>query len=94
VTFLPGARSVRLVLAEALIVSVAAAALGCCCAALVLGTGRFSIGVESYTITPHLSAQVAALSLLAGAVLGLAGAYPAARWGARLPVVTGLREVA
>lgn len=87
------ARVVRLVLAEALVVSVAAAAVGCGIAALILNTGRLSISVEGYTIAPHLSVQIAALSLLAGALLGLVGAYFSARRGARLPIVTALREV-
>lgn len=87
------ARVVRLVLAETLVVSIAAAAIGCGVAALILNTGRHSISVEGYTIAPHLSLQIAALSLLAGALLGLAGAYFSARRGARLAIVAALREV-
>ncbi|MEO2090065.1 MAG: ABC transporter permease [Gemmataceae bacterium] len=86
-------RVVRLILAESMLVSVAAAALGCGAAAVVLYTGRFSISVEGYTIAPHLSLEVCGLAILAGAVLGFAGSYLPARRGAGLPVVTALREV-
>lgn len=87
------ARVVRLVVAEASTLSVLAAGIGCAAAALVLHFGGFSISVEGYTITPHLSAQICLLSLLAGLVLGVVGAYFPARRGARLPIVTALREV-
>lgn len=86
-------RVVRLVLAESLAVAVVASILGCGLALAILDTGRFSISVEGYTIVPHLSAQVCLLALLAGAVLGVVGAYLPARRAARLPIVTALREV-
>lgn len=87
------ARVVRLILAETVVLSVVAAAAGCAVAALVLGTGRFTISVEGYTITPRVSAVIGGVSVLAGVVLGLLGAYVAARAGARMPIITALREV-
>jgi putative ABC transport system permease protein len=84
---------VRLILYESAMGATLAAVLGVAVAALVLAIGRFSIGVEGYTIVPHLSAGIVALALLAGMVLGLAGAILPAVRGTRLPIVQALREV-
>ena len=86
-------RVVRLVLAESVLVALLAAAIGCASAVLVSRLGGFAISVEGYTITPHLSTQIALLSLAAGGFLGLLGAYLPARAGARRPIVAALREV-
>lgn len=84
---------VRLLLIEAAFLSFAAAILGCLATAALLYSGRLSISVEGYTISPHFSATVALYSLGVGALLGLAGAYLPARRAARLPIVAALREV-
>ena len=81
-----------IVLAEAMLISLGAASIGLLATVLVFATGRFTIGVEGYTITPHLSTGVVALSLAAGAALGLAGALMPAIRGARLPIRAGLSE--
>ena len=86
-------RVVRLVLTEATAVAALSSALGCGVAAVLLNSGRFSIGIEGYTIVPHLSGRLALLALLVGTALGAAGAYLPARFAARRPIVTALREV-
>lgn len=86
-------RIVRLALLESLLISLMGAAAGCGLAFLLIQSGRLSISIEGYTISPSLSLTVALLSLLAGVGLGLAGAYLPARRGARMPIVTALREV-
>ena len=84
---------VRLILFESVIGAAVAAALGVVAAAALLSRGRFSIGIEGYTIVPYLSTGIVTLALAAGVAVGLVGAILPAIRGTRLPIVTALREV-
>jgi len=84
---------VRLVMLEAVVVSLLGGALGLGLAALVLGDGRYTVSIEGFSIVPVLGSEIVVYALAAGALLGLAGAYLPALQGARLPIVAAMREV-
>jgi putative ABC transport system permease protein len=93
---LVGFRSERvaaLVLGEAVLVALLGAALGAGLAWLVLGLGSFAISIEGFTITPRISPQIVLTALIAGTLLGYAGAYIPTRGGSRRPIIAAMREV-
>ena len=83
----------RVVLAEAVVFGAIGGILGTLLAALLVSTTHFSLSVEGFTFTPHLSPALLAEALVLSVVLGSLAAYPAARRVAGLPVAAALREV-
>jgi putative ABC transport system permease protein len=83
----------RVVLAEAAVFGAVGGILGTLLAAVLVGASRFSLSVEGFTFTPHLSPALLAEALILPVALGCLAAYPSARRVAGLPVAAALREV-
>jgi putative ABC transport system permease protein len=86
-------RVARMMLTEAVIVSMMGAIAGVSLAYLVLGFGSFNISIEGFTITPVITPQIAAIALCVGAVLGYVGAYIPSTGGSKRPIIGAMREV-
>jgi putative ABC transport system permease protein len=86
-------RVARMVLTEAVLVSILGALFGVAAAAALLTFGGFNISIEGFTIVPRITPQIAGLALGVGALLGYVGAYLPSTGGAKRPIIGAMREV-
>ncbi|MDX2081284.1 MAG: ABC transporter permease [Terrimicrobiaceae bacterium] len=83
----------RLVITEAAASSVLGGALGVSLAWLAVNRSNLSLSVEGFTITPHVSPELALGAIALAGILGTVAALFPAFQASRLKIVQALREV-
>ncbi|MGC1481638.1 MAG: FtsX-like permease family protein, partial [Chthoniobacterales bacterium] len=81
-----------LVISEAALSSLLGGALGAGLAWLLVNRSSLSLSVEGFTITPHVSPELAAGAIVLAAILGTVAAVVPAIQASRLQIVRALRE--
>jgi putative ABC transport system permease protein len=83
----------RVMIAESVLFGAIGGILGVSLAALIVQLSHFSLSVEGFTFSPHLSGTLITEALVLSVALGCLAAYLPARRVAQLPVAAALRNV-
>lgn len=83
----------RLMIFEAVLSSLLGGTLGAGLAWLAVNRSNFSLSVEGFTITPHVTLELASWAVALAGVLGTVAAVLPAINASRLKIVQALREV-